>query len=514
MPLHPFPLRLAIGLLSLGTAVSQTAATGGVAARLEASMVAALVQRAHEKFLPKGLAVAVVQDGVVLGEFVHGERRDGAPVTAITLFNIASCSKAFTAALLAQLVSEHRLAWNDPVVERLPEFRLADPWITAHMTLADLLSHRCGLKTFAGDLLWYGTSYPEAEVLARMAKLPITQRFREEFGYQNLMYMAAGMVLQRATGQSWEDLLEERLLRPLGMNDSRACAQRLPADAEIALPHIDGKPVPDHLFSAAKAAASMYSSVRELTAWIRMLLANGRWQDQALLAPPALAEMWRPHVGIGSGSGATTDDLRGYGMGWFLYVENGKKLVEHDGGMPGFLSKVSLLPADGFGFVVLNNANDGIVNEAIKRALLVARNGGNGAAEIDRLATVAERIHARDRAAAAKREAARQPGTTPSLPLPAYAGRYRDAILGDAEVAFADGQLQVALLPARERMHGPLQHWHHDGFRCDFPDRFLPFALFRFELDSDGKVAGFRIDCPIADFDFGALDFRRVDERR
>ena len=508
---HLLQTRLVIGSFALVSAVGQVPTAAAVAPKLEPATVAALVRRAHEQFRPTGLAVAVVQDGAVLGEFVHGERRDGEPITPTTLFNIASCSKAFTAALLAQLVSERRLAWNDPVVERLPEFRLADPWITAHMTLADLLSHRCGLKTFAGDLLWYGTSYPETEVLMRMARLPITQRFREEFGYQNLMYMAAGMVLQRATGKSWEDLLEERLLRPLGMDASRASAQRLPAGAEIALPHIDGKPVADHLFTAAKAAASVYSSVRDLTAWMRMLLANGRWQEQVVLAPAALAEMWRPHVGIGGGSGATTDDLRGYGMGWFLYVEHGNKLVEHDGGMPGFLSKVSLLPAEQFAFVVLNNGNDGIVNEAIKRALLVARNGGNGEAEIDRLATVAGRIHARDRAAVAKREAARQAGTTPSLSLAAYAGHYRDAILGDAEVALVDGQLQVVLLPARERMHGPLQHWHHDVFRCDFPDRFLPFALFRFELDSDGKVAGFRIDCPIADFDFGALDFRRVE---
>ncbi len=477
---------------------------------LQKEQVEAIAQRAFAAFAPKGLVLAVVQDGELLAEVALGERQTGAPATPRTLFNIASCSKAFTAALVAQLVHEGKLSWDDRVIDRVPEFRMADPWITAHMTIADLLSHRCGLVTFAGDLLWYGSDYSDAEVLARIEKLPITQRFREQFGYQNLMYMVAGMVAQRATGHAWEELVEQRFLTPLGMTDSRASVQRLPEGAERAMPYIDGIECEDHAFCACKPAAAIYASVHDLSAWIRLLLAGGRQGDQVLLEPDSLRELWRPHVAIGGGAGAGTADFRAYGMGWFLSLDNGKKLVEHDGGMPGFLSKVSLLPADKFGFVVLNNANDGVLNEAVKAALLTAHNGGDADAAVDRIAKVNERIKTRTKAAVAKREAARLPNTKPSLPLGAYAGHYADKVYGDAEVTLDKEQLRVVLLPSKRRLFGPMSHWHQDVFRVDFPDRFLPFALFRFELDTEGKVTGFAIDCPIADFDFGALEFHRV----
>jgi CubicO group peptidase (beta-lactamase class C family) len=476
---------------------------------LQAAQVEELVAHAFDRFSPPGVAVAVVQDGAVLVEVARGERVAGQPLTPESLFNIASCSKAFTAAAVALLVQEGKLGWDDRVVDHVPEFKMADPWITAHMTVRDLLSHRCGLVTFAGDLLWYGSDHDDAEVLRRLEKLPIPQRFREQFGYQNLMYMVAGLVVQRRSGLAWEEFVEQRFFAPLGMQKSRAAAQRLPADAEKAIPHIDGIVVSDHEFVACKPAASIYSSVHELTAWMRMLLANGTWQDKAMLAPASLAEMWRPHVAIGTGSGASTADMRGYGMGWFLNLERGKKLVEHDGGMPGFLSKVSLMPAEKFGFVVLNNGNDGVLNEAIKRALLTARAGGDGKAAIDNLAQVKKRIAARDQAAVEKREKARQPDTVPSQPLANYTGRYEDATYGPAEVALRDGKLHVVLVPSQRRLFGELVHWHHDTFRVDFPDRFLPFALFRFDFDHEGAVAGFRIDCPIADFDFAALDFKK-----
>ena len=473
--------------------------------------VAEIAQLAFERFQPKGLAIAVVQDGETLVELGLGVRDGDAKVTKDTLFNIASCSKAFTAALVAQQVAEGKLRWADRVVDHVPEVRMQDPWITSHMTIADLLCHRCGLVTFAGDLLWYGSDYSDADVLKRMEKLPIVQGFRDQFGYQNLMYMVAGLVLERTTGKPWEELVEERITKPLGMASTRASAQRLPKDAERATPHIDGIAVIEHEFTACKPAASMASSVHDLTLWMRMLVSGGTLGDAKILDAGAFAQMWRPHTILGGGpGGADTRDFRSYGLGWFLSIERGKKLVEHDGGMPGFLSKVSLLPADKFAFVVLNNANDGLLNEALKAALLAAHAGEDGKAQIERWSTIAERVHKRDAGEKAAREAKRVADTKPSLAMKDYVGRYEDAIYGPAEVTLDGDTLRVVLLPSKKRLFGAMAHWHHDTFRVDFPDRFLPFALFRFELGTDGKATGFRIDCPIADFDFGALDFRRV----
>lgn len=496
-----------IGLALLALVFPSRAQTPLTVAQVEAIAIAA-----KERFAPKGFALAVVQDGSVLAEVAQGERAPGSPMTPMSLCNIASCSKAFTAAAVAMLVQEGKLQWDDLVIDHVPEFRLSDPWITAHMTVSDLLSHRCGLGTFDGDLLWYGSDYDDAEVMKRAARLPIRQRFREQYGYQNLMFLVAGVLVQRRSGQSWEDFVETRLMTPLGMAATRASAQRLPADAEKALPHIDGAVIPDHEFVACKPAAAIYSSVHDLTAWMRMLLAGGKWQDKTMLTEASLREMWRPHVATAPGTGGDTGDFKSYGMGWFLSLERGQKVVEHDGGMPGFLSKVSLMPAEKFGFVVLNNANDGVLNEAVKRALLAMRAGRDGLAEITRLAAVKQRIDQRERETVKRREAARQPDTHPSLPATAYVGSYVDAIYGPAQIAAAGEQLTITLLPSRRRLYGALQHWHHDTFRVDWPDKFLPFGLVRFEIDHEGKVAGFRIDCPIADFDFAALDFRRQNQ--
>ncbi|MCK5942546.1 MAG: serine hydrolase [Planctomycetes bacterium] len=493
-------------LFPLGVASAQQALT--------VERVRAIVASAADEFPIQGMSLAVIQDGEVLIETAVGEAADGRPMTPATLCNIASCSKAFTAAAVAMLVDAGELEWDDKVVEHLPEFRLSDPWITANMTIRDLLCHRCGLKTFAGDLLWYGTDYSDDEVIRRMARLPITQNFREQFGYQNLMYLVAGKVVERKTGQSWSAFVQQRLLTPLGMEQSRPAAQDLPADADKALPHIGGEVIADHEFVACKPAASIYSSVHELTAWMRMLLNGGKWNGKQLLSQPSVIEMWRPQTHLArTGAGPRVDDFESYGLGWFLSIDHGDKVVEHDGGMPGFLSKVSLMPAKRFAFAVLNNGNDGVLNEAIKRALYAELAGGDGVAIVQRLGEIKKRIDRRSSRERAAREARRRQGTAPSHQLDEYVGSYRDEIYGDATVSRTDdGALHVVLEPAAKRLYGTMRHWHDDTFRVDFPDRFLPFALVRFELDADSRVVAFHIDCPIADFDFGQLDFRRVPE--
>ncbi len=496
---------VALLLLTIGTTAAQQVPTAG--------RIQELVQAAGKEYGVKGLAVAVVQDGGIVAEVAYGEASAGKPMTPKTLTNIASCSKAFTAAAVAICVEEDLLDWDDLVIEHLPEFRMSDPWITAHMTIRDLLCHRCGLATFAGDLLWYGSDYSDDEVIRRLAKLPITQQFRSEFGYQNLMYLVAGKIVEHKTGETWSDFVQKRIMKPLGMNQSRPNAQSLSEEALRALPHIDGKVIPDHVFEACKPAASIYSSAHELSIWMRALMAGGVWKGQKLLAPASLVEMWRPHTNTSpGGSGSRTDDFKSYGLGWFLSVDRGNKVVEHDGGMPGFLSKVSMMPGKRFGFVLLNNGNDGIVNEALKRAFYAEYAGEDGMKILERIATVKQRIDASAKAAVAKRESQRREGTSLSHELKAYAGNYEDEIYGGAKVELtASGELSLVLVPAKRRIYGTMKHWHDDTFRVDFPDKFLPFALVSFQLDSQSKIASFKIDCPIVDFDFGALDFRRLD---
>ncbi|MBK8975227.1 MAG: serine hydrolase [Planctomycetes bacterium] len=512
--LLPFALLLSVALCSAPELRAQPRTLPSAPAQLGREAIDRLVQRAFDVFHPVGLAVAVVDGDAVVLETARGVCEVGGDeaVTPRTVFNIASCTKAFTAACVAKLVERGALGWDDRVVDHLPGFELADPWITRQLTVRDLLCHRSGLKTFEGDLLWYGSDRTDADVFALLQRLPITQRFRDQFGYQNLMYMVAGMLVEHATGHPWQDVVRGELMGPLGMAGSAPGFALLPTGASVAMPHIDGQRTRLVTFEACKPAAAIWASVHDLTAWLRMLLADGQWEGAQLLSPDSLHEMWRPYTPLGRGgrTPAAMEDFSSYGLGWFLYAIDGKKVVEHDGGMPGYISKVTLVPADRFGFVILNNGMDGVVNVALRRALLAERSGQDGMAILDRLGEIAARRRLAAVEELAQRESRRRTGTTHSRPLPDYAGRYTDHLLGDATLELRDGALQLTVERSPDTLCGTLSHWHDDTFRVDFPDRFLPFALLRFDLGFDGSVAGFRIDCPIDDFDFSALDFRRL----
>src|SRR3954451_10460989 len=166
-----------------------------------------------------GMAIAIVRDDKGVFQQGYGVRELGKPdpVDENTLFAIASNTKAFTTASLAILVDEGKLNWNDKVIKYLPDFQMYDPWVTAQITVRDIVSHRSGLDTFSGDLLWYDTTYPTDEIIRRVRYLKPVRGFRAGFGYQNLMFMAAGRIVEKVSGKTWGAFVKERILTPLGM---------------------------------------------------------------------------------------------------------------------------------------------------------------------------------------------------------------------------------------------------------------------------------------------------------
>jgi CubicO group peptidase (beta-lactamase class C family) len=157
--------------------------------------------------------VAVVKDGRVLVSKGFGLRELGRtePVDQQTLFAIASNTKAFTAAAICMLEDDGRLRRDDRVHQHLPWLQLSEQWASADLRIDDLLCHRSGLATFSGDLLWWGTPYTPEDVLRRMRHLPIQNRFRAEYGYSNLMFLAAGEVIRSVTGNSWPVFIRSRI---------------------------------------------------------------------------------------------------------------------------------------------------------------------------------------------------------------------------------------------------------------------------------------------------------------
>ncbi|MEL6593008.1 MAG: serine hydrolase domain-containing protein, partial [Bacteroidota bacterium] len=202
-----------------------------------------------------GLAVAIVKDDSMIFAEGYGfqDIETASRVSPQSLFGIASCTKAFTATAIAMLVDEGKLNWDDRVIDHLPWFELHDPYITQELRILDLLCHRSGLGTFDGDLLWYATDYSMEEVVRRIRHLPLDHGLRYQFGYQNIMYITAGLVIERITGESWGRFIQTRILAPLEMYQSTTNTEQIKGSlaANRALPHINDEVFPDIDYSNA-----------------------------------------------------------------------------------------------------------------------------------------------------------------------------------------------------------------------------------------------------------------------
>ncbi len=473
-----------------------------------------VVKKAFEVYKPTGLAVAVMKDSAIIyhNALGYADAEAGKPVSTTSLFNIASCTKAFTALSIGILVDEGKIKWTDKVTDYIPEFRLADDYITREMTVEDLLCHRSGLGTFYGDLLWYNTDYSDEEVMKRMRYEPITRRFGIEFGYQNVMFMIAGDIVQKVSGMTWSKFVESRIFTPLGMLQTRPSSDELSKDQNIAYGHLNNKVLDIYHFNAVKPAAAIYSSVDELAVWTMLLLNGGEYKGQRIISKSSLTRIMEPHTILGASIMQKQHGINfyTYGLGWFIFDYNGKKIAEHDGGMPGYISKVTLVPDQNISVIVLNNGNDGFVDNAIRGDILDILVKGREFDWIGEYSAIKARIEAFEQATSKQRLESRIPDTKPSLAPEGYTGIFRDKNYGDAEVALVSGKLRLTFLPAKTVFTGELEHWHYDTFKVVFRDKFLTFGLITFSFNSAGKVTGFKIDLPSNDFHFWNLDFKKL----
>lgn len=475
----------------------------------------AYYQRTFEAFNLPGMSVAIVKDGKIIFSKGYGYRdvANQQPVTGNTLFNIASCTKAFGAASIGLLAQEGKLSWDDKIIDHIPEFRLEDPWITANLTLRDMLSHRTSLGTFYGDLLWYGTERTEDDIVARMRELPITREFRSQFGYQNNMYMLAGMVTERTSGMPWSDFVQQRFLKPLQMNETRTGTAGVAANQELALPYIHGEAYPG-TFMKPNPAASFFSSTNDLAHWMIALMDSGRYEGNTILQQPSIDNVWAQHTVLPVSPFAKQLGIhfKGYGLGWFLWDYHGRKVVDHGGGMPGYISKVAMVPEEDLGVVILTNDMSSVPTCLMYYTLDMFLAGKPQINWQEQFHTWKVQGEMAEKKAESDHAEARVAKTKPSVKLDAFTGTYRDQMYGDASIALEGKSLVLKLLPAEAKFTAEMEHWHYDTFRIQLADSFITPGYVNFEFDSDHNVTGFTIDLPHPDFHFFNLHFTRVKE--
>jgi CubicO group peptidase (beta-lactamase class C family) len=416
-----------------------------------------------------GMAVAVVYRDRVAYLKGFGVRQAGAegPVDADTVFQLASVSKPLASTVVAVLVGEGVIGWDDRVIDRDPSFRLYDPWATREVTLRDLLCHRAGLPEHGGDLL-EDLGYDRAEVLHRLRYLKPASSFRSRYAYTNFGYTAAAVAAARAAGKSWEDLAADKLYRPLGMKSSSSrFADYAAADNRARLHvRVEGKWVARYVRDpdAQSPAGGASSTARDLARWMRLQLGGGKFEGKQVVAAAALGETHRPQIISRPPENPAEDRAGFYGLGWNVnYDEAGRVRLGHSGAFDlGAATAVTLLPSENLGIVVLTNAAPIGVPEAISASFLdlVLK----GKVEKDWVGVFERAFAALFKPAyGTATDYSRPPARrSPALASEAYLGRYRNDYFGDLDVADKDGTLVLRLGPKKTSF--ALRHWSRDVF--------------------------------------------------
>jgi CubicO group peptidase (beta-lactamase class C family) len=509
--------------LALGSSMVQAAAP-------TEAQIDSLATRVLQEFSVPGLAVGIIKDGRVVLAKGYGVREQGgtAAVDANTLFAIGSNTKAFTTAALAILVDEGKIHWDDRVIDYLPDFRMWDPYVTREFRIRDLLTHRSGLGTGAGDLMFVTpTDFTRNDLLHALRYLKPVSSFRTRYAYDNLLYVIAGQIIPVVTGQSWEDFVTARILKSLHMDNCAVEESRLADHSNIAAPHVivDGKltKIPPLSIPLVAPAGAINCNVTGMLKWANTQLGRGKSPDGVQLFSAAQsAEMWSPQTILPTGSNdrmtLTHTHFASYGLGWSLEDIDGYERVSHNGGLPGMVTHVSLIPELNLGVVVLTNQQQVAALEAVSMQIV---EGYANAPRRDwivaskaNLAKREQRIKEADAASAVAAGGGQAAGSAQTTNLSAYVGTFKDPWRGEATIDLRGNSLNLTFSHTHA-LSGPMVPVGLNLFVVHWADRSLNAdAYVRFSTDYAGKVSGFTMQAVSAStdfsFDFQDLDFSKV----
>jgi CubicO group peptidase (beta-lactamase class C family) len=491
------------------------------------------VAQSMKMFGPPGMTVAIVENGKVALTKGYGLRAMNKPdkVDAHTVFPIGSETKAFTATALAILVDEGKLKWTDRVVDKLPGFQMYDPYATAHMTIIDLLTHRSGLGLGEGDLLIVpSTTRSRADIVHALRYLKPKTGFREEFAYDNILYIVAGQLVQAVSGETWEHFVEKHIFAPIGMKDAMTAydahaANGVALHARMSGPVIGTGPLQilaNGLEGVASApCGAINASAADMALWMQVQLAHGKLPNGGRLYSEAQAKMlWKPEVVVSADSfgsvasavmEAITPKFQDYALGWFIEDYHGHTIVEHTGAVLGAVAALYLIPEKNVGVAVMINSEDGAARRAVAFHVVdyylgLPEQDWNG----DLKKLVDSMVASSETALKAQPEQI-HPNSHSSLPMASYAGVYTDPWYGTATISQRSGGQLWMSFDRTPHMDGPLTHVADDTFKVVWGDRIVEPAYVKFDVAS-GKVVRLAMSpvSPLADFSFDYQDLHFV----
>lgn len=484
-------------------------------AQVDYGKIEKYIAKAQKDWGVPGMAVGIVKDGKLVFSKGFGTQKEGQniPIDANTNFAIASNSKAFTSAMIAMLVQEGKMHWEDKVKKHLPYFELYDRYVSENTTIEDLLSHRVGLGTFSGDIMWYNADFTAEEIIKNAKHLKPEYGFRDGWGYSNVMFITAGEIIRVVTGKSWYENVKERILDPLNMPRTFVNVPELEKAGNAAAPHSlspDEKniPIPFTSWEEIAATGGLFSNVNDLSKWLLFNLNHGIHGRDTLLSASSRNRLWNVHNSFAVDRVVPNDfgtSFSGYGLGWFIRDYQGKLRVHHTGGYDGMISSINMLPEENLAVIVLTNGLKAPINAIpayIFDAFLERPEMDWSAKDLERYTrgkTNDTRIP--------DLQNARQKDTKASVPEDQLVGTYTSKLYGDIVIEKKNKEL-IINFSHTPSLTATLEHWHHDTYEMKFktPHPWFTLALVKFTTNFSQKVTGIEFTVPNDDFWFEELN--------
>lgn len=410
----------------------------------------AYIEKGMKDWQIPGLAIAIVKDGKVVLMKGFGERniQTHEKVDENTLFMIASNSKLFTGTALSQLAYNKKLTLNDKITRYFPDFQLYDKNATAQVTIKDMLSHHIGTKTFQGDFTFWDGNLSRNQIIDRMRLLKPTGLFRQDFGYCNSCFLAAGEIIPKVSGKPWEVYVYDSIVLPLGMKNTHMLTSGMPQRPNVSKPYStsftgDLHELPYDQVDNLGPAGSMVSNVKDMARWLQLQLDSGRYEGKRILPWPVIRATRDMATVISSRkNSAYPTHYTGYGLGVFMTDYNGKQVFWHTGGAFGFVTNTCFVPEENLGITILTNNDNQNFFEALRYQILDAYLG------VPYVNRSLQQLpgHIKETAEAVKNLAAMQArvkGTAPEQAIAAYTGSYVNEVYGTISITSMADELLI-----------------------------------------------------------------------
>lgn len=481
-----------------------------------------LVNQTLEAFTVPGISVGIYKDGKVIYAKGHGVKamKTQEAMNEETLVGVASNSKGFTCFAISMLIDEGKIRWDDKVRKYIPEFKLYDPWVTEEFTIRDLVTHRSGYPLGGGDLMFFpdGNNFTVDDVIAGVQHVPPLSSFRSNYMYNNNMYIIAGEVIKRVSGMEWTEFIEEKIMKPVGMTNSKGSYARVTDKSNIIEAHTraDGVviQIPHDWSETANAAGGIISNVPDMLIWAEFLMNGGVTKEgKRLISEERMWELWSLQTPKPVRPNNSYDThFSGYALGWNVSNVKQYKQVTHTGGLIGTVTQFTMIPDLDLAIVVLTNQMVGAaftsITNTIKDSYLGYGDRNWLGKNKERMDAYYARMEAMKKEVYDKVEA--QKSTSCPIDQNNIVGTFTDKWFGDIVISHDGSDYNVKCVKS-PRLFGKMYHYEGSTFVIKWNDRSYDADVYvNFSMDEKGKAqnANMKYIAPITDFSFDFHDLR------